>query len=187
MTNGQRIIAAALSLSAAGFVGIATHEGYRDEAYIPVKGDRPTIGFGDAQGVQMGQRTDPIRALVRLGQQADTFQRQMQACIGPVPLYQHEWDAYVSLAFNIGSGAFCRSTLVRKLKETPPDYKGACDQILRWDKFQGKPLAGLTKRRQDEHRLCINGRNQFSLNGPINLPYGSHQIVATLSNTVPMQ
>jgi lysozyme len=153
----KRTNIAALSLSAAALVGLAVHEGYRGEAYIPVAGDRPTIGFGDAQGVQMGQRTDPVRALIRLNQQADTFQREMRACIGDVPLHPHEWDAYVSLTFNIGSQAFCRSTLVRKLKETPPDYRGACDQILRWDKFQGRPLAGLTKRRQDEHRKCIGG------------------------------
>ena len=153
----KRTNIAALSLSAAALVGLAVHEGYRGEAYIPVAGDRPTIGFGDAQDVQMGQRTDPVRALIRLNQQADTFQREMRACIGDVPLHPYEWDAYVSLTFNIGSQAFCRSTLVRKLKETPPDYRGACDQILRWDKFQGRPLAGLTKRRQDEHRKCIGG------------------------------
>jgi len=151
----KRTTIVALSLSAAMLVGIAVHEGYRGEAYVPVPGDRPTIGFGDAQGVQMGQRTDPVRALIRLNQQADTFQREMRACIGDVPLHQHEWDAFVSLTFNIGSGAFCRSSLVRKLKQTPPDYVGACAEILRWDRFQGNPLAGLTKRRQDEHRLCV--------------------------------
>jgi lysozyme len=146
---------AALTLSASSLVGIAVHEGYRSEAYIPVPGDRPTIGFGDAQGVRIGDRTDPVRALIRLNQQADTFQKQMKSCIGNVPLYQHEWDAYVSLAFNIGSGAFCNSTLVRNLKQTPPNYVGACTQILRWDKFQGKPLAGLTKRRVEEYEKCI--------------------------------
>jgi lysozyme len=151
----KRTTIAALSLSAATLVGIAVHEGYRGEAYVPVPGDRPTLGFGDAQGVQMGQRTDPVRALIRLNQQADTFQREMRACIGDVPLHQHEWDAFVSLTFNIGSGAFCRSTLVRKLKQTPPDYVGACAEILRWDRFQGAPLPGLTKRRKDEHRLCV--------------------------------
>ncbi|MFZ9813260.1 MAG: lysozyme, partial [Burkholderiaceae bacterium] len=35
------------------------------------------------------------------------------------------------------------------------DYAGACKEILRWDKFQGKPLAGLTKRRQAEYQQCI--------------------------------
>jgi lysozyme len=144
---------AALVLSAASLTGIAVHEGYRDRAYIPVAGDRPTLGFGDAQGVKLGDKTDPIRALIRLNQQAEVFQQQMKQCIGDVPLYQYEWDAYVSLTFNIGSGAFCKSTLVKKLQQQ--DYVGACTQILRWDRFNGKPLAGLTKRRQEEYTKCI--------------------------------
>ena len=150
----KRTRIAALSLSAAALVGVAVHEGYRGEAYIPVPGDRPTLGFGYAgPEVQMGQRTDPVRALIQLNATADRFQREMKACIGDVPMFQHEWDAYFSLAYNIGTGAFCRSTLVRKLKSG--DYAGACDEILKWDRFQGKPLAGLTKRRQQEHQQCL--------------------------------
>lgn len=149
----NRVNIAALVLSAASLTGIAVHEGYRDRAYIPVAGDRPTLGFGDAQGVKLGDKTDPIRALIRLNQQAETFQQEMRQCIGNVPLYQHEWDAYVSLTFNIGSGAFCRSTLVKLLQQQ--NYTAACAQILRWDRFQGKPLAGLTKRRVDEYNKCI--------------------------------
>lgn len=144
---------AALVLSAASLTGIAVHEGYRDRAYIPVAGDKPTLGFGDAQGVKIGDKTDPIRALIRLNQQADTFQQEMKKCVGDVPLHQYEWDAYVSLTFNIGSGAFCKSTLVKKLQQQ--DYVGACTQILRWDRFNGAPLAGLTKRRQEEYTKCI--------------------------------
>lgn len=152
----KRTNIAALSLSAMALIGIAAHEGYRGEAYIPVKGDRPTLGFGDAQGVKPGQKTDPVRALIRLGSQAQTFEVAMRQCIGDVPLHQHEWDAYVSLTFNIGEGAFCRSTLVRKLKAG--DHAGACAEILRWDRFQGRPLAGLTKRRKDEHALCTGAK-----------------------------
>ena len=147
---------AALSLSAMALIGIAAHEGYRGEAYIPVKGDRPTLGFGDAQGVKPGQRTTPVRALIRLGSQAQAFEVAMRRCIGDVPLHQHEWDAYVSLTFNIGEGAFCKSTLVRKLKAG--DHAGACAEILRWNRFQGRPLAGLTKRRKDEHAQCMGGK-----------------------------
>lgn len=149
----NRVNIVALVLSAASLTGIAVHEGYRDRAYIPVAGDRPTLGFGDAQGVKLGDKTDPIRALIRLNQQAEMFQQEMRQCIGNVPLYQHEWDAYVSLTFNIGSGAFCRSTLVKLLQQQ--NYTAACAQILRWDRFQGKPLAGLTKRRVDEYNKCI--------------------------------
>lgn len=148
-----RAAIATLALSASTLVGLAVHEGYREAAYIPVPGDRPTLGFGDAQGVKLGDRTDPVRALIRLNAQADTFQQAMKSCIGDVPLYQHEWDAYVSLTFNIGSGAFCKSTLVQKLRAG--DYAGACDQIRVWTKFKGKDLPGLVKRRAEEHAKCV--------------------------------
>jgi lysozyme len=149
----NRTLVASLTLSASALVGLAVHEGYRDEAYIPVKGDRPTLGFGDAQGVKPGDRTDPVRALIRLNYQADVFQQQMRQCIGDVPMYQHEWDAIISWSFNVGARAACGSTLVKKLQAF--DYAGACQELLRWDKFNGAPLAGLTKRRKSEYRQCM--------------------------------
>lgn len=149
----NRTLVASLTLSASALVGLAVHEGYREEAYIPVKGDRPTLGFGDAQGVKLGDRTDPVRALIRLNYQADVFQQQMRHCIGDVPMYQHEWDAIISWSFNVGSKAACGSTLVKKLQVF--DYTGACQELLKWDKFQGATLPGLTKRRQSEYAKCM--------------------------------
>lgn len=152
----NRTLVASLTLSASALVGLAVHEGYRDEAYIPVKGDRPTLGFGDAQGVKPGDKTDPVRALIRLNQQADVFQQQMRQCIGDVPMYQYEWDSIISWSFNVGSQAACGSTLVKKLQSF--DYAGACKELLRWDRFNGAPLAGLTKRRQEEYKLCMGSK-----------------------------
>jgi lysozyme len=152
----NRTLVASLTLSASALVGLAVHEGYRDTAYVPVKGDRPTLGFGDAQGVKPGDRTDPVRALIRLNFQADVFQQEMRRCIGDVPMYQYEWDAVISWAFNIGSKAACGSTLVRKLQAL--DYPGACKELLRWDRFQGSVLPGLTKRRQDEYQKCMGDK-----------------------------
>ena len=148
-----RIQVAMLSLSAAALVGIAINEGYSDKAYTPVAGDVATIGFGDTQGVKLGDRTDPVRALIKLNQNAEAFQRQMRGCIGDVPMYQYEWDAVVSWAYNVGPAAACSSTLVKKLQGG--DYEGACRELLRWDKFKGKPLPGLTKRRQSEFSTCM--------------------------------
>ena len=136
----NRTLVASLTLSASALVGLAVHEGYRDEAYIPVKGDK----------------TDPVRALIRLNQQADVFQQQMRQCIGDVPMYQHEWDSVISWSFNVGSQAACGSTLVKKLQSF--DYAGACKELLRWDRFNGAPLAGLTKRRQEEYKLCMGAQ-----------------------------
>lgn len=148
----QRVIVASLSLSAAALVGIAVHEGYRGDAYTPVKGDVPTIGFGTTGGVRMGDKTDPVRALIRLNQDADAYQRRLRQCIR-VPLHQHEWDAYVSWAYNVGTGAACGSTLMRKLNAG--DYEGACNELLRWTYASGRQLPGLVKRRQQERALCL--------------------------------
>jgi lysozyme len=148
-----RIKVALLSLSASGLIGIAAHEGYREYAYTPVPGDRLTLGFGDAQGVQPGQKTDPVRALIRLGSQVSVFERELKACVGDVPMHQHEWDALVSITLNVGSVAICRSTLVRKLKAG--DYEGSCNEYPRWVYFQGRVLPGLVKRRQEEKAKCL--------------------------------
>lgn len=146
---------ASLAAGAVAFVGILMSEGYRGEAYTPVAGDVPTIGFGTTQGVRHGDTITPEKALARALQDVNKFEGVIKQCVR-VPLHQYEYDAFVSLAYNIGGGAFCGSSLVRKLNAG--DYAGACAEILRWDKFKGKPLAGLTNRRGAEYRQCTGGR-----------------------------
>lgn len=150
-TSKTRTTLAALVLSAGGLITIALHEGYSDKAIIPVPGDVPTIGFGQTDGVKLGDRTTPPKALERL--MADVAKREgiIKRCVR-VPLSQGEYDAYMSLAYNIGTSAFCGSTLVRKLNQQ--DYEGACAEILQWNKFKGRALPGLTTRRQEEYRKC---------------------------------
>ena len=72
------------------------------------------------------------------------------------------WSATSINSSNVGSSAFCQSTLVRKLNTE--DYAGACAELLRWRFFQGKDCAlpanarlcgGLATRRQAEYRQCI--------------------------------
>jgi lysozyme len=71
-----------------------------------------------------------------------------------VELTQNEYDALVSLCYNIGSGNFVSSTLVKMLKAGEPKSEVA-KQFLRWDKAGGKPLAGLTRRRNAEAELFL--------------------------------
>jgi lysozyme len=153
---------ALISLSAAALVTIAWSEGYREHAYDDGVGVQ-TIGFGTTEGVKAGDRITPERALGWLYRDASVITAQISNCIGDVPVYQHEGDAFVSLAYNIGAGAFCKSTLVKKLKQTPPDYAGACTEILRWNKARGRVLAGLKKRRQQEYELCMQDKREGAL------------------------
>jgi lysozyme len=144
-----------LGISGIALVGLLVAEGYRDNAYIPVAGDVPTIGFGTTQNVRMGDKITVPQALNRALDDVQKFEGAMKRCV-KVPLHQYEYDAYLSLTYNIGEGAFCRSTLVRLLNEQR--YDEACKQILRWNNFQGRPLRGLTIRREKEYAMCI-GKN----------------------------
>lgn len=160
--NG-RIMLASIGLSAAGLVGIVAQEGYSDAAIIPVKGDVPTIGFGTTGGVKLGDRTTPPKALARALTDVQLFEAVLKRCV-TVPLHQHEYDTYVSLAYNVGPAAFCGSTLVKKLNAY--DYPAACAEVLRWKNFQGKDCSkaenkslcgGLWTRRQTEYKQCMGG------------------------------
>ncbi len=156
-----RVTPSLLVASAIAVAGIASYEGYRSRAYNDGVGVQ-TVGFGqtrhpDGRAVKAGDTTTPERAVVALAREADAIGRAVAACIGDTPLHQHEFDAYISLAYNIGTAAFCRSTLVKKLHETPPDYDGACHEILRWNRAGGRVLPGLVNRREAEYRMCMGG------------------------------
>lgn len=145
---------AGLVLSAAALVGLALSEGYTDRAVQPLPGDKWTYGFGTTEGVKPGDTIAPPKALERKLRDVQKFEGAIKRCV-QVPLSQNEYDAYVSLAYNIGDSAFCSSTLVRLLNAG--DYAGACQQILRWDRFKGQQVRGLTLRRQREFETCISG------------------------------
>jgi len=148
----MRLKVAALSLSASALVGIASWEGYRSTAYIPIPGDVPTIGFGTTDGVKMGDSIDPVKALQRKITDVQKFEGALKQCV-TVPLHQREYDSYLSLAYNIGPTAFCNSTLVRLLNQAR--YEEACTQILRWNRAGGRVVQGLVNRREAEYKQCI--------------------------------
>lgn len=148
----NRLIISALSLSAVGLVSLLGYEGYSSQAYIPVKGDVPTIGFGTTEGVQIGDTITPEKAVERAYRDIYKTETAIHKCVN-VPLTQNEYDAYTSLAYNIGTSAFCKSTLVKKLNAR--DYDCACSEIKRWVYFKGKVNQGLVNRREKEYRTCM--------------------------------
>lgn len=155
-----RVHVASLTLAASTLVALALSESYTDNAIIPVPGDVPTYGFGttrhaDGAAVKMGEKTTPPRALVDLLADAGKFERAVKRC-APVEMYPYEFSAYVKFTYNVGEHAFCTSTLTKKLNAG--DYGGACLELLRWDKVQGRVVRGLTIRRQADYQECIGAK-----------------------------
>jgi lysozyme len=163
----------ALFLSATALVTLVMSEGYRDQAY-PDSGKIYTYGFGstrklDGTPVKKGDTITPPQALTLAMQEVMVMEAALKKCI-TVDLYQHEYNAFMELSYNIGTGAFCTSSIPRKL--AMHDYAGACATILEFDKYRdsSKPkvknpktgkmeyplmrLKGLTNRRQREYRQC---------------------------------
>jgi len=124
--NKTRIAVAVLAFSASGLVGLTAYESYTGRAVIPVPGDKPTIGFGTTEGVKLGDRTTPPKALARALSDIGKYEGAIKRCV-TVPLTQSEYDAYTSLAYNIGPTLFCNSTLVKELNAG--HYDAACAHI----------------------------------------------------------
>ena len=118
-----------------------------------------TIGVGstryaDGSAVKQGQTLlNKQSALDLLANTIAPFEHAVNA-IG-VALNQNQFDALVSLCYNIGAHNLASSTLVKLLKEKA-DKTEIADQFLRWDKANGKPIAGLTYRRMIERTLFLN-------------------------------
>ena len=76
-------------------------------------------------------------------------------------LNQHQFNAIVSFAYNCGITALSKSTLLKKVNANPKDQTIE-NEFLRWNKIQGKPSKGLTKRRMLESKVYF--MNEPSLN-----------------------
>ena len=72
-----------------------------------------------------------------------------------IPLADNQKAAFLSFAFNVGTSAFCKSTLARKANAG--DLMGACAELSRWVMAGGRELPGLVKRRAAERQLCEKG------------------------------
>lgn len=133
---------------------ITEFEGLRLTAYRCSAGVL-TIGVGHtsaagAPKVSAGMTITRADADAILSRDLATFERAVAAAV-KVPVNQNQFDALVSLAFNIGERAFGRSTLVKRLNAGRFDE--AADQFAAWNKVNGKPVAGLTRRRTAEAKL----------------------------------
>lgn len=141
-----------ITTSDAGIALIKRFEGLRLSAYRD-SGDVPTIGYGHIEGVRMGTTITEEKAEQLLRGDIGRAEDAVHAAV-TVPLSQHQFDALVSLTYNIGAGALRKSTLLRLLNEG--DYAGAAKQFERWKYDDGKVLQGLVRRRADEKDLFLS-------------------------------
>lgn len=147
--------------SAAGIDRIIVHEGEILYVYADPVG-LPTVGVGhlllpsEIRKWPIGHRITKAESRALLQKDLGRFEAAVNDLV-KVPLNQNQFDALVSLAFNIGEDNFEKSTVLRRLNRK--DYDGAADAFLRWNKARKNGelvvLDGLTKRRNKERALFL--------------------------------
>ena len=146
-----------MSVSNKGVDLICEFEGKRLVAYDDGVGVW-TIGFGTIKypngvRVKKGDTCTLDQAKEYMRHDLIEFEHTVNSSV-KVPLNQNQFDALVSLSYNIGSSAFKSSTLVKKLNTG--DYQGAADQFNVWVNAGGKRMQGIVNRRDREKLLFLS-------------------------------
>jgi lysozyme len=129
---------------------IKEFEGFRPDAYQDVGGVW-TIGYGFTQGVKEGDTITQEEADARLAQELLVPIENFLNRVCTVIPTQNQFDALVSLTYNIGMGNFQHSTVLADHNNR--DFAGAQQAFLRWDVSNGETVPGLYNRRKKESDL----------------------------------
>lgn len=151
-------------LTAAALVAAVTmvgqFEGLRTQAYKDAVGVW-TICYGETLDVSPGDTATPAECAEMLADRVAEFDRAVGGLIDDqveAELPDGVRIAIVSWAYNVGIGAAKSSTLIRLVNAR--DFRGACEQLPRWNRAGGKVLRGLTNRRLSERAVCLKGLSE---------------------------
>lgn len=141
-----------MKTSKAGVDFIKRFEALRLTAYDDGRGVI-TIGYGHTATARAGMRITEAQAAELLRSDLSSKEACVERTIR-VPVSQTQFDALVSLAYNIGCSAFAKSSVVRYLNNG--EQEQAAKAFLMWNKVNGKSWDGLTKRREQEMAMFTN-------------------------------
>ena len=141
-----------MKTSPKGIALIKEFEGLRLKAYL-CPGGVWTIGYGHTAGVKSGMVITEAQAEEYLKADLIVFERYLNG-LG-LALNQNQFDALVSFIYNVGTGNFSSSTLLRKVRANPQD-NSIMDEFLRWVYSKGRVLPGLQRRRLAEMKLYFS-------------------------------
>lgn len=133
---------------------IAKWEGKRNDPYRDIVGVL-TVCYGETHNVERRRYSD-AECTAMLASSIEKHAKPVLACTPALGDRPYELAAAISLGYNIGTGAYCRSTAARRFNAR--NWRGGCDAILMWNKAGGRFVQGLANRRADERRLCLRGQ-----------------------------
>lgn len=165
----NKVLVTGLSLSAAALITLVSSEGFSPVAEIPVKGDRPTLGFGstyhaDGRPVKLGETTTPINALKIAKAHIDKDEQRFRASLPNVEINQASYDLYIDWTYQYGIGRWLSSPMRAHLLKA--EYQQSCGALLlpQYRTVAGydcstpgnKRCYGVWLRAQQRHRDCLD-------------------------------
>ena len=149
-----KTLAAVIGAAAAAILTplVMTWEGNKPTAYRDIVGVW-TICYGDTKNVVPGTTETPEQCKARLEQQLIAHAEPVVKCTPNLKDKPNALAAASSLAYNIGTAAYCKSTADRRFDAG--DIKGGCDAFLSWRYAGGKEVKGLLNRRNAERAICM--------------------------------
>jgi len=114
----------------------------------------PTVCYGETEGVKVGDTYTKAQCEQMLAKKLPRYAAEIDKCFKVQPS-EKVAAAFISLAYNVGSGGVCRSSAMRKWNDG--DKRGACDAFMVWNRAGGRVVQGLINRRKTERKLCLEG------------------------------
>lgn len=155
-TRLKKLGAGLAGLTVAGSMSIAMvggFEGLRTYAYRDIVGVW-TACYGETKGIKPGMRFSKEECNNMLLDSLIEHEQGMRKCLrSPDTLPNEVYVPALSLTYNVGVGAFCKSTVARKLNAG--EIRAACDAFMMWNKAGGREVKGLTTRRAQERAMCL--------------------------------
>jgi lysozyme len=131
---------------------IQNWEGLRTTPYADVTG-KQTVCFGETERPVKAYTPDECSVML-VARLASDYAPAVIKCVPGLADRPKQLSASLSLAYNIGTGAFCRSTAAKRFNAG--DWTGGCDAFLMWRFAGGREVAGLLNRRKAERALCLS-------------------------------
>ena len=155
MKSGKTI-AGTIGIVAAAFatVSVVQWEGFSAVPYKDIANVN-TVCFGDTKDVEMGRTYTAQECEERLERQLIAHAEPVLACVPQLRGRPYQTAAAVSLAYNIGTGAFCKSTVANHFRAGR--WREGCEGFLAWRFAAGREVQGLLNRRREERALCLRG------------------------------
>jgi lysozyme len=157
-TSKKKLAASAVLIALVGSVAagilmdtVPQHEGEVLQGYLDPVGI-PTKCYGDTYDVVVGKTYTAEECLRSLEKQLIAHAKPVLACVPELEGHPEQLAASVSLAYNIGTGNFCASSIARNFRAGK--WASACAGFSAWNRAGGKVLKGLVRRRADERAIC---------------------------------